>query len=211
MYHSISIMHFLLKMFKTTCMTFKAKSAKSTATPLLKLGGQYVKYVDQCKYLGIVLDTEFSEGKVIQRLVRYQYCAVNKLRASFSRCSNAVKNVLRSIWMPMYGSQLCCNFRKSCMQSLRVAYNFACRALYNLSWRASVSNHQIHCNIRTFEALLRKYTYLFLESCRKSSNVWLRALMQSDCLYSTLFFEHYNLIHKSHYSVVVLQQVLSVS
>jgi len=78
-------------------MTFKAKSAKSTATPLLKLGGQYVKYVDQCKYLGIVLDTEFSEGKVIQRLVRYQYCAVNKLRASFSRCSNAVKNVLRSI------------------------------------------------------------------------------------------------------------------
>jgi len=97
MYHSISIMHFLLKMFKTTCMTFKAKSAKSTATPLLKLGGQYVKYVDQCKYLGIVLDTEFSEGKVIQRLVRYQYCAVNKLRASFSRCSNAVKNVLRSI------------------------------------------------------------------------------------------------------------------
>jgi len=28
---------------KTVCMTFKAKSAKSTATPVLKLGGQYVK------------------------------------------------------------------------------------------------------------------------------------------------------------------------
>ena len=27
---------------KTVCMTFKAKSAKSTATPVLKLGGQYV-------------------------------------------------------------------------------------------------------------------------------------------------------------------------
>ena len=26
---------------KTVCMKFKAKSAKSTATPLLKLGGQY--------------------------------------------------------------------------------------------------------------------------------------------------------------------------
>ena len=34
-------------------MTFKAKSAKSTATPLLKLGGQYVKSVDQYKYLGL--------------------------------------------------------------------------------------------------------------------------------------------------------------
>ena len=61
-------------------------------------------------------------------------------------------------------------------------------------WRASVSSHQVQCNIPTFEALLRKYTYLFLERCRKSNNEWLRALMQSDCLYSSLFFEHYNRI-----------------
>ena len=61
-------------------------------------------------------------------------------------------------------------------------------------WRASVSSHQVQCNIPTFEALLRKYNYLFLERCRKSNNVWLRALMQSDCLYSSLFFEHYNRI-----------------
>ena len=45
-----------------------------------------------------------------------------------------------------------------------------------------------------FEALLRKYTCLFLERCRKSNSIWLRALMQSDCLYSSLFFEHYNRI-----------------
>jgi len=30
----------------------KAKSAKGTATPLLKLGGQYVKSVDQYQYPG---------------------------------------------------------------------------------------------------------------------------------------------------------------
>jgi len=28
--------------YKTVCMTFKAKNAKITATPVLKLGGQYV-------------------------------------------------------------------------------------------------------------------------------------------------------------------------
>ena len=84
--------------------------------------------------------------------------------------------------------------KKSCMQRLRVAYNFGCRALCNLPWRASVSSHQVQCNIHTFEALLRKYKYLFLEKCRKSNNLWLCALMQSDCLYSSLFFEHYNRI-----------------
>jgi len=63
----------------------------------------------------------------------------------------------------MYASQLWCNFSKSCMQRLRFAYNFGCRALYNLTWRASVSNNQVQCNIPAFEALVRKYTYLFLE------------------------------------------------
>ena len=156
-------------------------------TPLLTLGGQNVKSVNQYEYLGIVLDTELSDDNDIQRQLRYQYCAANKLRASFPRCSNAVKNVLfRSFCTPVYASQLWCSFRKSCMQRLRVAYNFGCRASYNLPWRASVSSHQVQCNIPTFETLLRKYKYLFLERCRKSNNVCLRALMQSDCLYSSL-------------------------
>jgi len=64
----------------------------------------------------------------------------------------------------------------------------------NLPWRASGSNHQVQRSILTFEALLRKNTYLLLERGRKSNNRWLRALMQSDCLYSSLFFEHYNRI-----------------
>ena len=98
----------------------------------------------------------------------------------------------RSFCTPMYASQLWCNFRKSCIQRLRGAYNLGCRALYNLPWRASVSSHQVQCNIPTFQALLRKYKCLFLERCRKSNNIWLRVLMQSACLYSSLFFEHYN-------------------
>jgi len=113
----------------------------------------------------------------------------------FSQCSNAIKNVLfRSFCTPMYASQLWCNFKKSCMQRFRVAYDFGCKALYNLPWKGSVSSHQVQCNIPTFEALLWKYTYLFLESCRKSNNIRLRVLMQSDCLCSSLFFEHYNRI-----------------
>jgi len=95
---------------------------------------------------------------------------------------------------PMYASLLWYNFRKSCMQRLRAAYNFGCRTRYSLPWRASVSSHQVQCNIPTFEAVLRKNTYLFLERHRKFNNIWLRALMQSDCLYLSLFFEHYNRI-----------------
>jgi len=71
--------------------------------------------------------------------VIHQYRAANKLRASFSRYSNEVKNVLfRSFCTPTYASQLWCDFRKSCMQRLRVAYNCGCRALYDLPWRVVI-------------------------------------------------------------------------
>jgi len=49
--------------------------------------------------------------------------------------------------------------------------------------------HQVQCNTPTFEALLRKDMYLFVERCRRSSNARLPALTQSDCVYSSLFFE----------------------
>jgi len=44
------------------------------------------------------------------------------------------------------------------------------------------------------------WTCLLKDACflkkrlRKSNNVWLSALMQSDCLYSSLYFEHHNRI-----------------
>jgi len=42
-----------------------------------------------------------------------------------------------------------------------------------------VTSHQVQCIILTFEALLQKNVYLFLEQCIKSNNVWLHALMQT--------------------------------
>jgi len=60
-------------------MMFKAKSAKSTAIPLLTLDVLKVKSVYCYKYLEIVLDIELSDDKDIQRQMRYQYEAVNKL------------------------------------------------------------------------------------------------------------------------------------
>ena len=185
-----------MELFSTAAKLFVWHLSNSTVIPLLTLRGQNLKCFFNCyKYLGVILDTELSDDKDIQRQLRYQYCATNKQWAYFCRCSDAVKNVrFRSLCKPMYASQLWCYFRKSCMQRWRVAYNFGCRTLYNLPWRASVSSHHVQCNIPAYEAIIRKYKYLFLERCRKSRNAWLRALMQSDCLNSSLFFEHYNRI-----------------
>jgi len=54
--------------------------------------------------------------------------------------------------------------------------------LYILSWRASVSSHQVQCNIPTFEDILRKNAYLFLERWR-SVTTYRCALWWSQIVY----------------------------
>ena len=106
----VKLMQNHMKLFSTAkklfVRRFKAKTTRSTVIPLLTLGVQRVKSVSCYKNVGIVLDIELSDDKEIQRQIRYQYEAVNKLRASFSRCSNAVKNVLfRSFCTSICASQ----------------------------------------------------------------------------------------------------------
>jgi len=113
----------------------------------------------------------------------------------FSRCSNAVKNVLfRSFCTLMCASQLWWNCRKSCMKRLRVAYNFGCRALYNLPWRACVNTHDSSGSMEhpTFEAVLRKNMHLFLERCRRSNKVIVGCFDAVRLFMFFLYFEHYS-------------------
>jgi len=51
----------------------------------------------------------------------------------------------------------------------------------------------IRCNVRFphLRHCKEQTCTCFWKDDRKSNNVWLRALMQSNCLYSSLFFEHY--------------------
>ena len=78
-----------------------------------------------------------------------------------------------------------------------VAYNFGCMALYNLPWRASVikmlSAIRFNATFPSWGLIVKKYVPLSW-TMQKFNNVFLCALMQSDCLHSSLLFEHCNRI-----------------
>ena len=163
------------------------------------MGDKNLISVNHYKSLGAVLNIELSDDKDIQRQLQYQYCAENKLRASFSRSSKAVKNVhFGSFCTPCmhnkYGGISESHSCKDCVWPifLDAEFHTTCpgeRVLVVMTYQV-----QCTCVIPTLETLLRKNVYLFLERCRRSNNVWLPALMQSDCLYPSLFFEHCNRI-----------------
>ena len=77
-----------------------------------------------------------------------------------------------------------CYFRKAYIPWLRAAYNFGCRALYNLPWRASASSYQVQCNIPTIETLLKKCV-CFLNDA-KSPTMHSRALCWGQIVYNSI-------------------------
>jgi len=107
-----------------------------------------------------VLDTELSDDKDIQRQLRYQYCVAKKLRASFPRCSNAVKNVLfRSFCTPcMHHSYGVISRSHACRDCVWPIILYA--ELFTTCPGEPVSSHQVQCNIPTFEALLRENVFV---------------------------------------------------
>ena len=57
------------------------------------------------------------------------------------------------------------------MQHLKVAYNDSNRMLHGLPRNTSARELQIQDDVVTFDALLRKSIFCFIDRCRKSDNL----------------------------------------
>jgi len=88
-------------------------------------------------------------------------------------------------------------------ESINPAKMKLCPGCHNLFASGSSTNVCSGCRMRMSHPMQPSYRWngeaesswgrVFWKP-RRSNNMWLRALMQSNCLYSSLFFEHYNYI-----------------
>ena len=91
-----------------------------------------------------------------------------------------------------YGSHLWSNYLKSSFHSIRVAYNDCYRMLHNLPRYTSAREFQVINHIPTFEALLRKTLYNFINHCLNSSNLLVTNMMNTYCFFDSRFFTYYS-------------------
>ena len=74
-----------------------------------------------------------------------------------------------------------------CIHLPTYAYNDSYRILHNLPRWTSARLSQIECHIITFEAILLKTTFSFIQRCQSSSNNLIHSLMTSGCFYESNF------------------------
>ena len=165
---------------KTKCMYFKTKRLSNLYVPQLRLDGNCLKWVDNCKYLGIQIENGCNDDLDINRHVRGLYARGNLMINRFRNCSEDVKICLfKSYFTSLYGGALWNRYKKASLKKAKVAYNDIFRGLFNIMRGVSVSMLYMFCGIDGFDVLVRKNVFSFQQRLKKTVNTIIKSIISS--------------------------------
>ena len=189
---------------KTVCMLIRPKKLSNLKRVSLSLCGNELEFVEQYKYLGVLISNVSSDNNDIDRQRRALYRRANMLFRKFHACSVEVKQMLfQTYCMNMYCAQLWCNFTKKTMQKLRVAYNNCLRRFLGFPRFCSASGMFVSNNIRSFDEVIRKYIVSFRNRIEISANKLIKGINSTNLLLvSSLTKSWYNQLYVNPVSYI---------
>ena len=182
---------------KSVCMFFKSEVNKKCDNTDMILSGKAIDFVQETKYLGVILNSQLKTSVDVSRQTRKFYAqasmknckeetASNHTRCvtivmllrNFRYCSDDVKCMLfRSYCTNMYCCPLLFNSTSSSIKKLKASYNGVLRRLLLIVKPYSASEMFVTHGIPSFFELLRKCIYSFKECIDHSSNKIIKACL----------------------------------
>ena len=142
------------------------------------LSGKAIDFVQETKYLGVILNSQLKTSVDVSRQTRKFYAQANMLLRNFRYCFNDDKcMLLRSYCINLYCCPLWFNSRSSSIKKLKASYNGVLRRLLLIVKPYSASEMFVTHGIPSFFQLLRKYIYSFKERIDHSSNKIIRTCL----------------------------------
>ena len=106
------------------CMLFYPKRFCKFQMPAVYLDDHPLKWVQEHKYLGVIISSDGKDDVDIDRQIKSFYVRENMLIRKFKTCSIAVKVQLFKIYCNnMYAGHLWCNQSPSYDRKIKTAYN----------------------------------------------------------------------------------------
>ena len=166
---------------KTVCMTVGSKAVlRDIFIPDLYLDNKKLSWVDEHKYLGVWITSDFSDNKDIKRQIRSIYSAGNMVISKFRKCTDTVKlQLFKSYCSSLYCSHLWIDYSTDIYHKLRVAYNNIFRHLFSINRRASISHAFVNFRVFSFHELVRNHINSFMKRILCSHNSLVIACISS--------------------------------
>ena len=93
----IAVIDMSCNVMKTVCMVFhhgRRKPMEVDTLPMLRIGTDYVRYIQSFKYLGHILSYDTYDDADIRREIRNLFFRTNILIRKFSKCTVMVKKTV---------------------------------------------------------------------------------------------------------------------
>ncbi len=165
---------------KTLCVPFVPKVLGELHIPSVYLGQHSLRWVNEHKYLGFRLTSNFSDNADILRQTQSIYKNGNMLMRHFLQCSISVKAELFKVYCyNMYCVQLWKDYTSTRYNKCKTAYNNIFRNLFRLQRGDSTSGNMVNMEIDTFNIRRRKGIYKFYTRLLKVDNCLISSILQS--------------------------------
>jgi len=160
---------------KTVCMMFKPKCRSKIVSeqfPCFTLSNKHIQYVDRFRYLGHILNNEFTDDDDIRREIRNLFMRTNLLTRRFSKCSVAVKlSLFKAYCLCLYDTALWHSFASGTMDKLKSCYNKCVKIFFGYSRCYSVTSMLSELGLPTFTVLLANCRSSFLSRWNSSTSI----------------------------------------
>ena len=157
---------------KTVCMVFQPSCKRKsigTEFPAFVLNGIALQFVSEFRYLGHMINNDFTDDEDIKREIRNLFMRTNILIRRYGKCSVPVKLTLfRAFCMCLYDAGLWRHYSITVFNKLRSCYNKCIKIFFGYSRCYSVTEMLAELNLPCFDNLFSSCVHSF--KCRWSAS-----------------------------------------
>ena len=157
---------------KTVCMIFQPVCKHkiiASAFPTFTINGQSLSFVKEFRYLGHIVNNQFSDNDDIRREIRNLFIRTNILIRRYGKCSRSVKlQLFKAYCMCLYDIDLWRNYTCNVFNKIKSCYNKCVKLFFGYDRHYSVTLMLAELNLPGFDNL-------FEQRLRSFNNMWLNS------------------------------------
>ena len=184
---------------KTVAMTILPRSSYIYTLPDIKLAGSKIKYVEQFKYLGHILTSNFRDDDDMIKEIRNLYARGNTIIKQFRNVNDYVKvQFSKTFCYPVYCASLWSTYRVATVSRLRASYNRILRGLLGVKlWNAELERVESMTElfsttgIKSFPDLFKFLSENCVRRIEESENSLIKCILNSDARMLSALWIHW--------------------
>lgn len=164
---------------------FFTRRRKQTFFPTRKLNlySEEIDWSNECKYLGLVLDSKLTFEKHVSKTIHKINLTIKILYPFINRRSGlSIDNkiiIFKTIFLAIlsYGSPVWCDCANTHLGKLQICQNKILKMMLNLPWHFSTRRLHKRANVNFISTTINKLKTNFFEKCRYSDNELIQQLI----------------------------------